>query len=98
MEQIIKQAEKLPDVLGVKRHDDGHEVFVGLHRFAGSFVIRQVVVRHSRPSQHTVYLFHRIPQKRTYNQKWPEYRTRMQFANFSTVLPPSLIVRVTSYK
>jgi hypothetical protein len=35
LEQIIKQAEKVPDVLWLKRHDGGHEVFVGLHRFAG---------------------------------------------------------------
>ena len=30
LEQIIKQVNKLPDVLSVVRHDDGHRVFDGV--------------------------------------------------------------------
>ena len=30
LEQVIKQLLKLPDVLSVERHEDGHEVFSGL--------------------------------------------------------------------
>lgn len=30
LEQIIKQVNKLPDVLSVTRHDDGHKVFEGV--------------------------------------------------------------------
>jgi len=27
LDQIVKQVEKLPDVLGLERHDQGHQVF-----------------------------------------------------------------------
>jgi acetolactate synthase I/III small subunit len=30
LEQVIKQLQKLPDVLSVVRHGDGHAVFTGL--------------------------------------------------------------------
>ena len=33
LEQVIKQVLKLPDVLGVVRHDTGHAVFAGLSTF-----------------------------------------------------------------
>lgn len=34
LEQIIKQVNKLEDVLSVTRHDRGHEVFMGLKSYA----------------------------------------------------------------
>jgi acetolactate synthase-1/3 small subunit len=30
LEQVIKQLQKLPDVLSVERHEAGHAVFTGL--------------------------------------------------------------------
>jgi acetolactate synthase-1/3 small subunit len=33
LEQVIKQLQKLPDVLSVERHATGHEVFTGLAVF-----------------------------------------------------------------
>lgn len=33
LEQVIKQVQKLPDVLSVERHDSGHAVFSGLAGF-----------------------------------------------------------------
>ena len=35
LEQIVKQVEKLEDVLVVRRHDAGHPAFAGLERYAG---------------------------------------------------------------
>lgn len=34
LEQVIKQIDKLPDVLKICRHDDEHQVFAGLQAFA----------------------------------------------------------------
>lgn len=34
LEQVIKQVQKLPDVLKVERHEDGHGVFTGVESFA----------------------------------------------------------------
>jgi len=34
LEQVIRQVEKLPDVLAIQRHDGGHPVFTGLNDFA----------------------------------------------------------------
>ena len=34
LDQVIKQVQKLPDVLNVVRHDAGHEVFTGLSAYA----------------------------------------------------------------
>ena len=33
LDQVIKQVQKLPDVLGIVRHDAGHEIFTGLSAF-----------------------------------------------------------------
>lgn len=33
LEQVIKQVQKLPDVLSVKRHETGHQVFSGLEDY-----------------------------------------------------------------
>ena len=33
LDQIIKQVQKLPDVLNIVRHDAGHEVFSGFSAF-----------------------------------------------------------------
>jgi len=33
LEQVIKQVQKLPDVLSVKRHEAGHQVFSGLEGY-----------------------------------------------------------------
>lgn len=33
LDQIIKQVQKLPDVLAIVRHDVGHQVFAGLSAF-----------------------------------------------------------------
>ncbi|WP_163335746.1 acetolactate synthase small subunit [Desulfopila sp. IMCC35008] len=33
LDQVIKQIQKLPDVLEVKRHDGEHKVFSGLHDY-----------------------------------------------------------------
>lgn len=33
LDQIIKQVQKLPDVLTIVRHDEGHQVFTGLSAF-----------------------------------------------------------------
>ncbi len=37
LEQIVKQVEKLEDVLVVRRHDAGHPAFAGLERYAGGW-------------------------------------------------------------
>jgi len=34
LDQIVKQVKKLPDVRGLNRHDQGHEVFASLSGFA----------------------------------------------------------------
>ena len=36
LEQVIKQVQKLPDVLAVTRHEGGHPVFAGLTAFTES--------------------------------------------------------------
>lgn len=36
LEQVIKQVQKLPDVRSVVRHDEGHEVFIGLLAYAAA--------------------------------------------------------------
>lgn len=33
LDQMVKQVDKLEDVLGVERHDHGHEVFVTMSEF-----------------------------------------------------------------
>ena len=33
LDQMVKQVDKLEDVLGVERHDDGHEVFKKMAEF-----------------------------------------------------------------
>jgi acetolactate synthase-1/3 small subunit len=35
LEQVVKQVQKLPDVLAVQRHEGGHPVFAGLAAFVG---------------------------------------------------------------
>jgi acetolactate synthase-1/3 small subunit len=36
LEQVVKQVQKLPDVLTVQRHEGGHPVFAGMTTFTDS--------------------------------------------------------------